>query len=86
MRKEIFKNKKISQKLKLRLKNTIIDKMLTYASEACQQINRDRKKISIFEMRVHSGIGKGKALLLQAWRGPEGSRRLRLPDFKTIGT
>jgi len=23
---------------------------------------------------------------LQAWRGPEGSRRLRLPDFKTIGT
>jgi hypothetical protein len=23
---------------------------------------------------------------LQAWTGPEGSRRLRLPDFKTIGT
>jgi len=21
----------------------------------------------------------------QAWTGPEGSRRLRLPDFKTIG-
>jgi len=30
--------------------------------------------------------GKGKALPLQAWTGPEGSRRLRLPDFKTIGT
>jgi len=29
---------------------------------------------------------KGKAILLQAWTGPEGSRRLRLPDFKTIGT
>jgi hypothetical protein len=29
---------------------------------------------------------KGKAISLQAWRGPEGSRRLRLPDFKTIGT
>jgi len=28
----------------------------------------------------------GKAVSLQAWRGPEGSRRLRLPDFKTIGT
>jgi hypothetical protein len=26
------------------------------------------------------------AIPLQAWRGPEGSRRLRLPDFKTIGT
>ena len=25
------------------------------------------------------------AIPLQAWTGPEGSRRLRLPDFKTIG-
>jgi len=30
--------------------------------------------------------GKGKAIPLQPWTGPEGSRRLRLPDFKTIGT
>jgi hypothetical protein len=29
---------------------------------------------------------KSKAILLQAWTGPEGSRRLRLPDFKTICT
>jgi hypothetical protein len=28
----------------------------------------------------------GKAIPLQALTGPEGSRRLRLPDFKTIGT
>ena len=27
-----------------------------------------------------------KAIPLQAWRGPEGSRRLRLPDLKTIGS
>jgi hypothetical protein len=39
-----------------------------------------------------SGLGnswvwnKCKAIQLQAWSGPEGSRRLRLPDFKTIGT
>jgi hypothetical protein len=26
---------------------------------------------------------KGKAIPLQAWTGPEGSRRKRLPDFKT---
>ena len=31
-----------------------------------------------------AGKKKGKAISLQAWRGPEGSRRL--PDFKTIGT
>ena len=29
--------------------------------------------------------GKGKAIPLQAWTVPEGSRRLRLPDFKTVG-
>jgi hypothetical protein len=31
-------------------------------------------------------IKRGKAIPLQAWRGPEGYRSLRLPDFKTIGT
>jgi len=31
-------------------------------------------------------MGKGKAIPLQTWTGPEGSRKLRLPDFKTIGT
>jgi hypothetical protein len=29
---------------------------------------------------------KGKAIPLPAWTGPEGSRSLKLPDFKTIGT
>jgi len=29
---------------------------------------------------------KGKAIPLEAWTGPEGSRRLRLPDFNTIVT
>ena len=28
----------------------------------------------------------GKAIPLQAWTGHEGSRRFRLPDFKTIVT
>jgi hypothetical protein len=28
---------------------------------------------------------KGKAILVQAWTGPEGSRRMRLPDFQTVG-
>jgi len=29
---------------------------------------------------------EGKATPLQGWTGPEGSRRLRLPDCKTIST
>jgi len=36
--------------------------------------------------RNNKGKGKGKAISLQAWTGPEVSRRLRLSDFKTTGT
>jgi len=31
------------------------------------------------------GKGKGKEIPVEAWTVPEGYRRLRLPDFKTIG-
>jgi hypothetical protein len=41
-------------------------------------------KICIFQ-KV-KGKGKGKAIPLQASTGPEGSRSLRLPHFKTVGT
>ena len=30
--------------------------------------------------------GKSKAVLVDGWTGPEGSRRSRLPDLKTIST
>ena len=35
---------------------------------------------------IKGQLVKGKAIPLQGWTGPEGSRSLRLPDFKTIGT
>ena len=38
------------------------------------------------QVLLYKDKGKGKAIPLQSWTGPEGSRRLRLPDFKTIGT
>jgi len=38
-----------------------------------------------FPFQKVKGKGKGKAIPLQAWSEPEGSRSLRLPDFKTIG-
>ena len=34
---------------------------------------------------VHTAV-QGKAITLHAWTCPEGSRKLRLPDFMTIGT
>ena len=33
---------------------------------------------------MSKGKGKGKAVPLQAWSGPEGSRKLRFPDFMTM--
>jgi hypothetical protein len=39
-------------------------------------------KTEIFRLNY----SKGKAIPLQHWTGPEVSRRLRLPDFKTIRT
>jgi hypothetical protein len=40
----------------------------------------------LFEFIILPFDTKGKAIPLQAWTGLEGSRRLRLPDFSTIGT
>jgi len=42
--------------LKLRLKNTTIDKTLTYTSEARRLTNRDRKQLNIFERSVYRRI------------------------------
>jgi len=36
--------------------------------------------------QTEKGKGKGKAIPVQAWTGPEVSMRLRLPDFIKIGT
>jgi hypothetical protein len=43
----------------------------------------NNKKVVYF-ISIHA-MENGKAVPLQAWTGPEGSRSLRLPDFKTIG-
>ena len=53
MLQKFFKNKNIAMKLKLRLKNTIIDKTLTYASETWSLTKRDRKQLNIFERKVY---------------------------------
>jgi len=45
-----------------------------------------RGTVTAFILFTLNGKGKGKAIPLQAWAGPDGSRRLRLPDFKTVGT
>jgi len=53
---KFFKNKNVSKKLKLRLKNTTIDKTLTYASETWTLTKRDRKQFKNFERKVYRRI------------------------------
>jgi hypothetical protein len=47
---------KIPPKNKLRLKNTIINKTLTNASETSILPNRDRKQLNILERKVYRRI------------------------------
>jgi len=56
MLQKFFKNKNISKKLKLRLKNTTTDKTLTYASETWTLTKRDKKQMNIFERKVYRRI------------------------------
>jgi hypothetical protein len=54
---QIFlKNKNISKKLKLTLKNTIIGKMLTYALETSTLTKRGRKQLNITVRKVYRRI------------------------------
>ena len=39
--------------------------------------------ITKMKLYVYKAKGKGKAVPLQAWAGPEGSRKLRFPGFVT---
>jgi len=49
-------NKNIPKKLKLWLKNTAIDKALTYASETWTLTKIDRKQFNFFERKVYRRI------------------------------
>jgi len=39
--------------------------------------------LTSFAFVIFKVKGKGKAVPLQAWSGPEGCRKLRFPDFMT---
>ena len=56
MLQKFFKNKNISGKLKLRLKKTIIDKTLIYASETWILKKSERKQLNILERKVYRRI------------------------------
>jgi len=48
----------------------------------CGRFGEQKKKLDPAEYRIVNKVkGKGKSVLLQAWGGLEGSRKLRFPDF-----
>jgi hypothetical protein len=55
-----------------------------FSSNRISDIQPESYIIVAFELITLKG--KGKAIPLQALTGPEGSKRLRIPDFKTIDT
>ena len=60
-------------------------KVSSHVDSTCKYV--DYSNIHVREVpHVTTVDYKGKTIVLQAWTGSEGSRRLRLPDFKTVGT
>jgi hypothetical protein len=43
-------------------------------------------RVNIFLKNESSTVCNGKAITAQAWAGPKGPKRFRLPSFKKIGT
>jgi len=54
MLQKFFRNKNIPKKLKLRLKNKIIGKTLTYVSETWILTKKDRKQMNIFRRKEYN--------------------------------
>jgi hypothetical protein len=51
------------------------------------KISLRRSEPTVTSSYPHSKFhSKAKAIPLQAWTGPDGSRNIRHPDFKIIGT
>ena len=59
--------------------------LLLITAVSIPKVQRQRFALNIQSHKTNVSV-QGKAIPLQAWTSPEGSRRLRIPDFKTVGT
>ena len=65
--------------------NPVLGRGISGALAGMSNSNRDGWSPQ-YAVSVPVYIISHKAIPLEVWTGPECSRRLRLPDFKTIGT
>jgi len=59
----------------------LLEVQLSSRSES--DVESTRKRSVYWHLSFRFVKGKGKAVPLQAWSGPEASRKLRFPDFMT---
>jgi hypothetical protein len=79
----------LSGSIRTYCKNT--EALVVASKEVGLEITAEKTKYMIMSRDQHGGkisdhYCKGKAIPLQTLTGPESSRSLRLPYFKTIGT
>jgi len=49
----------------------------------CKFFEEEKERENMPKRQLQVGKIRGKTVPLQAWSGPEGSRKLRFPDFMT---
>jgi len=75
------------------LKNLFFENLTVHEIKLKHIVELERPQMAIWHVRIacwitkptdtHTQYKKDKAVPLQAWSGPEGSRKLRFPDFMT---
>jgi len=79
-------NKKIHKYIKTHIHNTYIHTYInthTYIHTYIYIHTHTNVRTQYIYMYIHTYLHICKAVPFQAWSGPEGSRKLRFPDFMT---
>jgi hypothetical protein len=56
MLQNIFKSKNISKNIKICIKNTVINKILSYGSESSSLTKKERLQLNVFERKINRRI------------------------------
>ena len=79
----LVRNRAYKQDRKFTCDVTLRRVRVTTPAAKKQQVLNDCASVVLLVQHAERlpGKGKGKAVLLQAWSGPEGSEKLRFPDY-----
>jgi hypothetical protein len=69
--------------MEMKVNNLKLVDQLNKRNENTERSGRDGGMEKLLFANIIRTVGKGKAVPLQVWSGPEGSRKLRFPDYMT---